>query len=43
MMWLTELVNASPATADGFTISVMLLVSAIVALFVAMRNHLRKK
>ena len=42
-MNLTDLVTASPATADGFTISVLLLVSAIVALFVAMRNHLKKK
>jgi hypothetical protein len=43
MMWLTELVTVSPATADGFTVSVVLLVSAIIALFVAMRNHLKKK
>lgn len=43
MIYLAEIVNRSPVTADGFTISVVMLVGAIIALFVAMRNKLKKK
>ena len=43
MIYLAEIVNRSPETADGFTISVVMLVGAIIALFVAMRNKLKKK
>ena len=43
MLDLTDIVTRSPVTADGFTLSVVMLVGAIVALFVAMRNKLKKK
>jgi len=43
MMLLTDIVSSSPVTADGFTLSVVLLVGAIVTLFIAMKNNLRKK
>ena len=43
MMLLTDVIQSSPTTSDGFIVSVLLLVGAIIALFVTMKNNLRKK
>jgi len=43
MMYVTDMISSSPVTADGFTVSVVLLVGAIITLFITMKNHLRKK
>jgi len=43
MLTLTDVVTASPPTADGFTASALILIGAIIALFVVMKNKLKKK
>ena len=40
---VSETVTSSPRTADGFVLSVIVLLGAIVTLFVVMRNKLKKK
>ncbi len=40
---ISDRITSSPMTSDGFFVSVLFLVGAIVTLFITMRNHLRKK
>lgn len=43
MLLLSDIVNTSPHTADGFIFSVIALLGAITALFVIMQRKLKKK